>query len=253
MKCLPSFLSIFALLLAAVSPAQASPVYVLDAGVQGNGWVVTAEHYLMNLGYTLTNGGPLADYSAYSQVWDLRYQTNLSPTEQATMAAYLRGGGRMYLTGENPSLDGSRNISLVGFLNAVGAGPVSLAGSVVINVQPITAEGQVVNSPHVFATLVYNDARTVTENSSGFLVTEFGGTGEGTLVGWDFGDIAGAASARMLTGFDIEVFQNGQDWVEDMATYLDRPAPAALPEPTSLVLCGMGALALAAYTWGRRN
>jgi hypothetical protein len=48
----------------------------------------------------VATGGTLANYSAFDQVWDLRYQGNLGAADVAAMGSYLQGGGRMYLTEE---------------------------------------------------------------------------------------------------------------------------------------------------------
>ncbi len=196
-------------------------VYVVDAGVSNHGQVKNAKTYLGNLGYTMTAGGTLTDYSAYDQVWDLRYSGSLTTADITAMGAYLRAGGSMYLTGEGSNFDSSRNLSLVSWVNGVGGGTVSLVGTVYTSYQSITGPGQIVNSPNTFSSVRFQYARTAASVSQGFLVTETSvGAGRGSLVGWDFGDIVGSANARMLVGFDIEVFYNGQDWAENMATYL---------------------------------
>ena len=231
--------SVVLLLLGMGREVGALTIKVIDQGVSGHPRVIDARNHLIALGNTLTTGGTLDDYSAFDQVWDLRYNANLGAADITAMGNYLAGGGRMYLTGEHSGFDSSRNTSLVSWTSSVGGGLLILSKAGVSGPQPITAAGQIVNSPNVFASVTYGTARTTSSAGGGLLVTETSlGSGEGSLVGWDFGDINGKLGARMLIGFDIEIFYNGKNWTENMATYL------AVPEPATVLLVGLGGLAL---------
>lgn len=211
-------------------------IYVMGTG---HSQQTAAINHLTALGHTVTTGGTLSNYSAYDQVWDLRYNVNLTAADVTAMKSYLQGGGSMYMTGENSGFDSSRNNSLVSWASGVGAGTLTLAGSVGFVSQNITAAGQIVNNPNTFTSIQFNAAQTTTAASisQGFLVTQVGSTTQGSLVGWDFGDITGAANGRMLIGFDIEIFANGQNWTQNMVTYLgDSPPASAVPAPAGLVL-----------------
>jgi hypothetical protein len=221
------------------SEAGALTIKIIDQGVSGYDAVIAARNHLIALGHTLTTGGTLEDYSAFDQVWDLRYKGNLGEADITAMGNYLANGGRMYLTGDWGNFDSRRNASLVSWTGSVGGGLLVLANSSVIWPQPITEAGQIVNWPNPFESVTYDAARTTSSAGSGFFVTETElGSGEGSLVGWDFGDINGKPDARMLIGFDIDIFRNGQDWTENMATYL------AVPGPATLLLLGLGGLML---------
>jgi hypothetical protein len=237
----------------AIAPrAEATSIYVIDTGLTAYPSIASAKSDLTNLGYGLTTGGTLADYSGYDEVWDLRFNATLGTADVAAMGSYLAGGGRMYLTGENAGYD-FRNNSVLSLLNAVGAGSLTLSQGYFTGVQAVTTAGQIVNNPNAFSQVAYQASRTTTSAGSGFFVTEKS-PGEGSLVGWDFGDIAGSPDARLLVGFDIEIFTNGTNWTQNMATYLGAPAPAApVPEPASIVLLGTGVAAVARRRLGRRR
>lgn len=241
-----AFAAAFLLSAGTVSAAQ---IYVINQGVGGHGMVQNAISHLNNLGHTVNTGGTLADYSAFSQVWDLRYNANLGAADVTAMGSYLAGGGRMYMTGEHAGFDANRNISLAAWVNNVGGGTMTLQNSFVAGNQTFTAAASALgldSNPNAIGSVGYNAAQTVTAASlsAAFLATQLAGGAAGSLLGWDFGNIAGAAGARMLLGFDIEIFNNGQNWTENMYTYLAAGANP-VPEPGMVGLLGFGLLLLA--------
>lgn len=256
MKRMKTFLAIatLALSVALGGQAMASSIYVINDTSYYHGMVQNAVSNLNTLGYSVSTGGTLANYSPYSQVWDLRYSSNLGASDISSMSNYLQSGGRLYLTGEHSGFDSIRNLSLVNFISGVGGGNLNLLGEAGWQGETFTAEGNSLlnNNPNSFSSIQFNAARTVSSAGAGFLATEEApGSGRGSLVGWNFGDIAGAEDARMLVGFDIEIFGNGLAWTENMATYLGDSAP--VPEPGTVMLLGAGFLGLAFYGKRRKN
>jgi hypothetical protein len=223
------------------TPAAVFAFNIKVIDTSGHGMVTAAKNQLTSLGHTITTGGTLSDYSGFDQVWDLRYNVNLTAADITAMGSYLQSGGNLYLTGEHSGFNASRNNSLVSFISGVGGGSIALANGNAVGAQTITAAGQIVNSPNTFSSVNFNSANTVTalDTGNGFQVTNLG-----SLLGWDFGDISGAANARMLVGFDIEIFQNPTGWTQNMATYLGD-APSNVPESGSTVaLVGVAMLGL---------
>lgn len=239
--------------LVAQTSAFALNIRVIDAGYS-HGMITNAKNYLTGLGHTVSSGTTLADYSAFDQVWDLRYNSALGAGDIAAMGAFLNSGRSIYLTGEHSGF-AARNNSLVGFVSAVGGGTIALQNTSHAGAESITAAGQVVNNPNTFTSVQFSAANSVgvAGVGNGFQVTSLG-----SLAGWDFGDITGSPGARMLIGFDIEIFNstNGAGWAQNMATYLGSQAPAAAPDAASsfgLILAGLiGLVSVRRFSAGRR-
>ncbi len=236
--CYGTFLLFF---LSLLQPLQADTIYMM--GTTG-----TAQSHLTSVGHTVSTGGTLSDYSSFDQVWDLRHSTNLTAADNTAFDTYLAQGGRMYLTGEHESFDGSRNNTLLSFLSSTGAGTLSLVQQLATqHPENFTAQGQALlnNNPNTLGQVNYNASRGVSvSQGNGFLVTE-NSPGIGSMVAWDFGDIAGKSSTRMIVGFDINMFDSsGQVWTENLASFLSSGATPVVPEVNSFFLFVLGLFGL---------
>jgi len=224
----------------------ADGIYVLYHDLSSNNADDIAIDHLTTLGYGFEMGGALTDYSAYKQVWDLRFNNVLTSADAAAFGDYLASGGRMFLMSDSNRFYMDHNHALNSFALAVGAGNMSIPWDYDNNdwgahYQEVTAPGQVLNTPNEFSSVHFNFSALAHAPGNGFFVTEHQPTGFSSLIGWDFGQITGKESARMLISFDINVFNNvnGPVWTENMYTFLDA---TAVPEPSSLAaLAGLGA------------
>ncbi len=221
--------------------ASGDLIYVMGSGHSSISNAITN---LNSLGHTVTNSNtPLLDYSSYDQVWDLRYAVDINASERSAFADYLGVGGRLYISGENGTFD-FRNNDINAFLTEIGAGAVTLTSNTSgSESQMITTAGQIVSEPNNFASISTFFARRVVAPGSGFLVAEsLSNPGTGSLVGWDFGDLPNHENSRLLIGYDIELFDNGVDWTDNVSSYLGG---TGVPEPGSALLLAIGVASLA--------
>ncbi len=133
---------------------------------------------------TMTFTGVPITIAEYCQVWDLRFETGCSALtcsatipagDQIMYANFLRGGGSLFLNGENQGFEG-RNNGLTQFLTTIGTGaaftnPGSVGGTTIWNIFPADPLG--------FSTILNN-------------LPGLGNTPQPTVPGWY--DICGTCS-----------------------------------------------------------
>ncbi len=225
--------------------ASADNILFINGSEGSHPWSIQANNDLINLGHnvtTLTN--PPGSYAGYDQVWDFRYNTNMTNQDATDMGAFLQSGGRMLVLAENSGFEGSRNQSLKNWVNQVGGGVIgNFVNGCFAGTENVTNAGQVVMQPNAFNQIAYNCSTTYNTSGTGFLVSS-GPNGDGSIIGWNFGDIAGSPNARMLFVADIECWEagngNGINFTDDLATYLGR-----VPAPGTASLIGLAGLAAA--------
>ena len=236
------FLFLFMFIILSIS-VFSDTIYVLGENHEGDN---NAIQYLRNLGHSVIDGNltTLSGYSAYDQVWDLRYNTAMSSADQTAMGNYLANGGRMFIIGENSSYD-TRNNSVTSFIAGIGAGTITLGTNATLyndHWEYFTTLGQVFQNPNYYSQIRFRWSRSVVA-TKGFLATELSSnSGVGSMWAWDFGNITGKETARLIVSYDINQFDNtaanGAGWVENIHHYLSAP----VPEPSILILTLIGIL-----------
>ncbi len=239
-----------------VPTVEAANIYLINSVFNPTSGNLTTNH-LTNLGHTVTNGGSttLSDYSAFDQVWDMRFEIAISSADQTAYLNFMNQGGNLLLMGEKNFSNSSVNFknrrnSMASFVTAAGGGTISLDTGAPIDqrtTQSITTEGQAVIATGMSSVTVHNYG-LITNPGNGFLVTERN-PGEGTVAAWDFGDLS--TNARLIVGMDSNILSNsgsntpennGEILVENFVNYLD--ASASVPEPSSFVFLVLGIIGL---------
>lgn len=118
-----------------LAPPQPFDVVVVKSATEPAGGITPALNRGIALSTTVTvasmafSGIPV-NLGDYCQVWDLRFVSNctaltcastINASDQALYAAFLAGGGKMFLNGENAGYEG-RNNGLTQFLTSIGTG-----------------------------------------------------------------------------------------------------------------------------------
>lgn len=216
--------------------ASAAAIYVMGVN---RGETFNVVNTLTSQGNAVTFGmeTALSDYSGFDQVWDLRFGTALTTTDRSAYVAFLQSGGLVYLSGDNQAFDG-RNNSLNSLLSDLSLAGNSLTGNALnATTQVLTTEGEAaIGGPGGITELDLFFARVVTPGSGTLLAETSAGSGEGSLVLWDRGDIGTAPNGVLLTGYDIEIFNGNNIGIVGKISNI--------PEPTSVVLVVLGSLAL---------
>ena len=111
-----------------ITSAHADSVLIIDA--QYDQVTNNVKSRLEAAGHTVTVTTNLASIpttkSTYQQVWDLRYSTALTTTEQTTYQTYVTNGGFVYFVTENPGCCQSRNNSVAAVITALGGGTTTI-------------------------------------------------------------------------------------------------------------------------------
>jgi hypothetical protein len=202
---------------------------------------------------TVADSAPL-DLSAYSQIWDIRFEAALSVGEQSDYLTFLSGGGRMFLVGEN---DGNgafiaRNDSLLDFVAAAGGGTLNFAllgDSQQTVLAPFTSPDAPVSE------ITYAYAGGVDSKGTGQWITQADGLEQGSGVAFGPGDLANASAGSLALMFDVNFLQNdfdaphAQNLTENLIRFMGNPgetpsAPGVPDGGSTAVFAGLVVLGL---------
>ncbi len=213
--------------------------------------ITNTQNALTSLGHTFVNTGTSASgetFSDFDQIWDLRPEFALSVSEQNAYNDYLAQGGRLLLKGEKVTSGftefQARDNSIINFVSLSGGGTlVQQSQQDQTFTESFTTEGQqLFNVTNMPSLSVINPGQLSVQSGQGFLVTEKI-SGQGSMVAWDFGDIAGKNNSRMVVIFESALnSQNGNtpQLIENFVTFLGASSP--IPEPSSFVLVALAML-----------
>lgn len=226
---------LFCTFFAAAASAASGTALVVGPGLGTENYMNTK---LAAAGYTVTvstSGIPSGSLSNYKQIWDVRFQNQLTSSEISNYVAYLQGGGSLFLLGEGTQVP-LRNSSIFDVVIAAG-GQVTSSGFTLAN------NNQTVNAPfnsnkNTISTVTYaycggipigdiGSATAITQDSANLA----------TALRWGPGTMTSATSGTLITVFDVNPIYTGTDqplFIENLIEYLAAPSgapttPAAVP------------------------
>jgi hypothetical protein len=259
MKRFPVGLVALALLSGGLRPVKADSVLLLSTGVSAE------DNAVVNLleadGHTVTIGPYYGTYSGsnlsgYSAVILLQNNNgdgeNIPVAGQTALVSYVNGGGGL-LTGEWTDW----NIAALGWNQTLKAViPVIPTSSFDYN-SPITysvATPNAVLNSGLPSSFTFNaddvgGTETYFQPRTGATVYYGSSYGDG-VIGWNYGSgrvlsLSTLAGQTELANPNYgRLFSNGVFWVDGLS---------AVPEPSTLILLGMGILGLTIHSWSRRK
>src|SRR5208337_3816082 len=113
--------------------ADGNPATIIDipSGCAGSAEETNLTAALNSASYTVTyttSGVPMS-LSGQKQVWDIRCQSALSPSDITTYTTYLASGGSLFIMGENLGFGAARDASIVSFIQGLGGGNLTLTAT----------------------------------------------------------------------------------------------------------------------------
>lgn len=156
-----------------------------------------------------TLAGVANPLSSYDQIWDIRFANSspLTATDQAAYTAYLQGGGKMFVMGENNSFI-TRNNSILAWLNTLGGGALTFVNSNSTQ----TVESPFNATPNAMTTVTYAMPGGVTTPGSGQWITydDVYNSG-GAAVAWPTGTLTNAPAGSLSVVLDVNFMMNPPD------------------------------------------
>jgi hypothetical protein len=192
-----------------------------------------------------------ADLTPYRQVWDIRFSNNwaLTGADQSAYLGFLQGGGGMFVMGENSGFQ-TRNNSVFALIAAAGGGTVAFgSGSASQTVcSPF-------NDPNPVGTVNYAAPGWFTSRGTGQWISagDCNAASGGSGIAFAVGTLANAQAGALTTILDVNFMQTSASpdnvaLTRNLIGFVGNQVNP-IPEPSTVVLSGLGlaATALAAY------
>jgi hypothetical protein len=232
------------------------PATIIDipGGCAGTAEETNLTAALSTAGYTVTlvTGAVPGSLIGQKQVWDIRCQTALSPSDITTYTAYLASGGSLFVMGENLGYAAARDASIVTFIQGLGGGNLTVTSSQ--NQQ--TAQPPFTGPTPLSIVNFRAIGGTSTPGTGAYATKDMNNVG-GSLV-FGPGSLSAAATGTLIIVFDVNFLDANRSAGETALTtnliaYLAAPVPVvATPAPPTVILLLVGLGAAAAIQMRRK-
>lgn len=196
--------------------------------------------------------GLLADISAYSQVWDVRFFNDaaLDSVAQSTYSNYLGSGGGLFLMGENSGFM-QRNNSILSLISLLGGGNVGYNdcydGTQVVHA-PFTG-------PNAVAQVTYAASGCFNNSGSGQWITSRADGSIGSGIAYGVGSLSNAMAGALTTILDVNFMMNtydlpnSQQLTKNLISFVGQQVEPVdptnpVPAPASILMLAAGLLGL---------
>ena len=174
---------------------------VLIVGPSSGAEVTNLRARLVNAGGTVdVQAAVPSALSGFQQIWDVRYNTDLS-SDQTAYLSYLTSGGSLFLMGENVRF-ATRNNSIKSLLVAAGAGSVG-------NIVGPSSDTQVVNAPFngptALSSISYFSCGALPSGAlgTGSSISAASSNGDACAAKWGPGNLANALTGTVVAVYDV--------------------------------------------------
>jgi hypothetical protein len=202
---------------------------------------------------------PPATLAGIDEVWDIRFSNSspLTASDQSLYLAFLQGGHRMFVMGENAGFP-TRNASVIAFIASAGGG--SLTFVVPTQTQAVIPPFTL---PNPVSTITYRASGGTTTPGTGVFATSAGG--QGSAISYSPGQLSGAPGATLVAVFDVNFMQAGESadevaFFKNLIGFINnggQPAgpPAQVPTLSTwaLIAMSLGLVLVAVRTGTRRR
>jgi len=233
--------------------ANAGPILIVS-GISTTSEVGTTNAVVNNLqalhlavGNTVTvaDGLPVS-LAGYSQVWDVRFNTGLDASASSEYGSFLGAGGGLFLMGENGGFM-SRNNSILALINSLGGGSLGF-NACYDGMEKVYAP---FTGPNAVANVNYASSGCFNGRGTGNWITSRNDGSVGAGIAFGVGSLSGASKGALTTILDVNFMMNqhdlpnSQNLTKNLIGYVGNQVepPKALPEPATLGLLGLAALA----------
>jgi len=172
------------------------------------------------INFTEINSTPY-NIDGYEQLWDIAVYTELTTANQEKYLKFLQAGKRIYLIGDKDG-HGSRNTSIVNFIESAGGGTLNVGGSTNVPQQVLPPFDTNLSS------ITYGGMTTVSSTAgTGRFISNVAYSPLSTAIAWPAGTLANAMGGALTAVLDVDFMNpdqggtDGKQLLKNIAKYMD--------------------------------